>query len=86
MASAIVTTALRAAKNKELRPSQLISIVKAGQKFELEDRWARYNKVKPGVYTIECGLKDDGETPLEELDADSPIEAKLSVIDFLIKG
>lgn len=81
--SVIMTTLLNAVKKGEAKPHSLLKMLKTQETLEYGDKWARFRKIKPGQFVIEIGVKGE-EAPLEEQTAESPIEAKLAVIDALV--
>ncbi len=68
-----------------VKPHQLIASIKAGELHTAGNRGARFTKTRPGVFRLEL-FEEDMTKPADTTEASSPVEAKLSVIDWLIEG
>lgn len=75
---------LRAVQQGEAKNHNLISFAKPGARLESPTAAAKFTKVRTGEFRLEFWDDKRTEQPSETTSADSPIEAKLAVIDFLV--
>lgn len=73
----ILNTALQAVAAGNLSSATVLSMIQANTPYTLGDHAARFQKVKPGEYKVTL----DGE----DHQAVSAVEAKLVVVEHLIK-
>jgi hypothetical protein len=75
---------LRAVQQGEAKNHNLIQFAKPGVRLESPTAAARFVKVRTGEFRLEFWEDKADDKPTETTSADSPIEAKLAVIDYLV--
>lgn len=65
-----------------IKSHQLISSVKQGDLYEANGKAARFRKIRSGAFDVEL-FEGDLDKPVKTYKAASPVEAKLTLLDWL---
>lgn len=82
----IFSILIEQAQQGTIKAHQLLATVKQGDMYDGGERSARINKLGPGRFNVELFNSDDLTKPVSVYKAASPVEAKLTLLDWLISG